>query len=116
MPAATKTPDGIAGVMARANKSLLKPSGAEGRCYIMSVRLLLAMQQRGLEAVLVEAHWESILNWGNHFGVEQDGLIYDLTLRQFYPDAEVPWIGTVEEWTRALGEYTGSPVSVRHSL
>lgn len=116
-PVTVRDPEGITAVMARANRHLAKPKSAFGRCYQMAVRTQVAFRQRGTDpSTLVEAHWDSDLSRGNHFAVEVDGTVYDLTLRQFAPDSDFPWVGSVEEWRRLLSDATGSPISIRVSL
>lgn len=86
----TMRPEAIAVMMAVRNSRWAFPSQASGRCYVASVRLMLAMRERGYaNARLINMGFCG----GHHIAVLLDDTVYDMTLRQFQDqaDAEIPF-------------------------
>jgi hypothetical protein len=88
----------LASAMAEANLEWGDPVKAWGRCYEASCRLLMTYEEHGVRARLWQAEWAT----GRHFAVESDGVVVDLTFRQFWEDAPFPMTVTVADWEQML--------------
>lgn len=94
-------PEDITGVVARANPRWSTQYGAHGRCYDASYRLQCVLIERGhIDAKLIDFSTST----GDHWAVELDGTVYDLTIRQFSNDKPFPWITTKQVWLQYLSD------------
>jgi hypothetical protein len=113
MPARITDPEGITRLMARYNRKWGRSKSAYGECFTASVRLGMAMHERGLTgAALLVAEWDL----GNHFAVEHDHWVYDLTIRQFDPDLDFPTMLPRADWEALMRDtIAGIPMEFRLS-
>lgn len=84
-----------------------------GMCWHASNTLAVTLDSQGFtEVALVQAD-----GWiGNHYAVQVDDMVYDLTFRQFEPDGPFPLIETFVEWSIRMDGYIGEPTITREYL
>lgn len=86
--------------MARANPKWSRPKGAAQQCEQASFRFCMLLEERGIASTLVTCEEPA------HVAVLVDGLVVDLTARQFDPDAAFPMVTTEREWRSWLAGLT----------